>query len=76
MGPRPERGEVLAAWSYRRGMATERARTRCRERLERLCASKLDSYVLRRGVIAELKLAIGFARWCAPLRDPDALIAS
>lgn len=57
-------------------MATERARTRCRERLERLCASKLDSYVLHREVIAELKIAIGVERWCAPLLDPDALIAS
>ncbi len=56
-------------------MATERARTRCRERLEGLSNSKQDSYSLRREVIAELKLAIGFDRWCAPLIDPDTLIA-
>lgn len=57
-------------------MGTERARTRCPERLERLCASKLDSYLLRREAIAEVKLAIGFERWCAPLPDPDTLFAS
>ena len=56
-------------------MATERARSRCRERLELLADSSEDVDSLRRDVIAELKRAIGFDRWCAPLVDPDTLIA-
>jgi DNA-binding CsgD family transcriptional regulator len=56
-------------------MATERARSRCRERLDLLADSAQDVDSLRRDVIAELKRAIGFERWCAPLVDPDTLIA-
>jgi predicted methyltransferase MtxX (methanogen marker protein 4) len=56
-------------------MATERARSRCRERLDLLAGSAQDVDSLRREVIAELKRAIGFERWCAPLVDPDTLIA-
>ena len=56
-------------------MATERARTRCRERLERLGGSSEDSGSLRREVIAEVRLAIGFDRWCTVLMDPDTLLA-
>jgi DNA-binding CsgD family transcriptional regulator len=56
-------------------MATERARSRCRERLDLLADSAQDVDSLRREVIAELKRAIGFDRWCAPLVDPDTLIA-
>jgi DNA-binding CsgD family transcriptional regulator len=56
-------------------MATERARSRCRERLDLLADSAQDVDSLRREVIAELKRAIGFERWCAPLVDPDTLIA-
>ena len=55
-------------------MATERARSRCRERLERLADSTQDSESLRREAIAELRRAIGFGRWCAALIDPDTLI--
>lgn len=36
-------------------------------------AQDVDS--LRREAIAELKRTIGFERWCAPLVDPDTLIA-
>ncbi|MDQ6778296.1 MAG: hypothetical protein M3071_19225, partial [Actinomycetota bacterium] len=56
-------------------MATERARSRCRERLALLADSAEDVDSLRREVIAELKGTIGFERWCAPLVDPDTLIA-
>jgi DNA-binding CsgD family transcriptional regulator len=56
-------------------MATERARVRCRERLELLADSAQDVDSLRREVIGELKRVIGFERWCAPLVDPDTLIA-
>jgi len=56
-------------------MSTEWARSRCRERLERLADVEQDCDSLRREVIAELRQAIGFERWCAPLVDPDTLIA-
>jgi hypothetical protein len=52
-------------------MATERVRRRCRERIEQLAESSLDSESLRREAIAELKLAIGFERYCVPLADPE-----
>jgi DNA-binding CsgD family transcriptional regulator len=58
-----------------RGVATERARARCLERLELLADSSQDVDSLRREVIAELKGTIGFDRWCAALVDPDTLIA-
>jgi DNA-binding CsgD family transcriptional regulator len=56
-------------------MATEGARTRCRQRLERLADSSEDHEAMRRVAIAELRLAIGFERWCVPLVDPDTLIS-
>jgi hypothetical protein len=56
-------------------MATARVRSRCRERLELLADSAEDVDSLRREVIAELRRTIGFDRWCAPLVDPDTLIA-
>jgi DNA-binding CsgD family transcriptional regulator len=56
-------------------MATERARSRCREQLDLLADSAQDVDALRREVIAELKRTIGFERWCAPLVDPDTLIS-
>ena len=56
-------------------MSTEWARSRCRQRLERLADAEQDCDSLRREVIAELRQAIGFERWCAPLVDPDTLIA-
>jgi hypothetical protein len=57
------------------GMTSERARVRCRERIEKLAGSTLDSVSLRREAIADLKRTIGFDRWCVPLVDPDTLIA-
>jgi DNA-binding CsgD family transcriptional regulator len=55
-------------------VATERQRTRCRERLERLSESALDSESIRREAIAELQLVVGFDRWCWPSADPDTLL--
>lgn len=55
-------------------MATERRRLRCRERLERLSDSTLDASSLQLEVIAELRRAIGFDRWCWPVADPETLI--
>jgi DNA-binding CsgD family transcriptional regulator len=55
-------------------MATALARTRSRERLERLSRSSLDSESLRRTAIAELRRIIGFDRWCWPLADPKSLL--
>jgi DNA-binding CsgD family transcriptional regulator len=56
-------------------MASTRARSRCRERLELLADSAQDVDSLRREVMAELKRTIGFDRWCAPLVDPYTLIS-
>jgi DNA-binding CsgD family transcriptional regulator len=55
-------------------VATERERTRCRERLERLSGSTLDCESIRREAIAELQRVIGFDRWCWPLADPQTLL--
>jgi DNA-binding CsgD family transcriptional regulator len=55
-------------------MATARERSRCRERLETLSGSSLDSESLRREAIAELRRIIGFDRWCFPLADPETLL--
>jgi len=52
----------------------ERERTRCRERLERLSESSLDSRSIQREVIIELQRVIGFDRWCWVLADPNTLI--
>ncbi len=55
-------------------MATERRRSRCRERLERLSDSTLDAGSLQLEAIAELRRTVGFDRWCWPLADPETLI--
>jgi hypothetical protein len=55
-------------------VASERERTRCRERLERLSESTLDCASIQREAIAELQRLIGFDRWCFILADPDTLI--
>jgi DNA-binding CsgD family transcriptional regulator len=55
-------------------MATERERTRCRERLEQLSQSSLDRESIQHEAIAELRRVIGFHRWCWPVADPDTLI--
>ena len=56
-------------------VATERARNRCRERLELLARSNQDTMSVRREAVAELKRVIGFDRWCVPLVDPDSLVS-
>jgi DNA-binding CsgD family transcriptional regulator len=49
----------------------ERARSRCRDRLEVLAGAGLDADTARREAIGELRRAVGFERWCWPLTDPD-----
>jgi DNA-binding CsgD family transcriptional regulator len=48
----------------------ERARNRCRERLEALAGADLDPDEGRRMAVAELRRVVGFERWCWPLTDP------
>jgi DNA-binding CsgD family transcriptional regulator len=55
-------------------MASERDRSRCRERLDRLSESGLDCESLRREAIVDLQRTIGFDRWCWPLADPETLL--
>ncbi len=55
-------------------VATERERTRCRERLERLSDSTQDCDSIQREAIAHLQRVLGFDRWCWPFADPDTLI--
>ena len=56
-------------------MASTQQRARCRERLERLSRSDLDSESMRREALADLQSVIGFDRWCWPLADPETLVA-
>lgn len=55
-------------------MPTDRERARCRERLERLSESTLDSEAIRREAIAGLQGTVGFDRWCWPIADPETLL--
>ncbi|MGH3002957.1 MAG: helix-turn-helix transcriptional regulator [Gaiellaceae bacterium] len=55
--------------------ASERARTRTRERLESLARARLDSEEARREAIAVLRPAVGFDRWCWPLTDPASVLS-
>jgi DNA-binding CsgD family transcriptional regulator len=55
-------------------VATARERRRCRERLQRLGESSLDSQSIVRETVAELQRVIGFSRWCVPLGDPQTLV--
>jgi DNA-binding CsgD family transcriptional regulator len=55
-------------------MPTERERSRCRERIERLGASSLDRESVQRETIAQLRISVGFDRWCWPLGDPETLL--
>jgi DNA-binding CsgD family transcriptional regulator len=55
-------------------VASERERTRSRERLERLSESTLDCESIRNEAIVELQRVIGFDRWCWPLADPETLL--
>jgi DNA-binding CsgD family transcriptional regulator len=55
-------------------VATQLARDRCRERIERLSRSSLDGESIQREAIADLQRVIGFDRWCLPLADPDTLL--
>lgn len=56
--------------------ASERARTRARERLETLARAQLDSEEARREAITVLRPAVGFERWCWPLTDPASALST
>jgi DNA-binding CsgD family transcriptional regulator len=56
------------------GVASERERARCRERLERLSESTLDCESIQREAIADLRRVIGFDRWCWPFADSETLL--
>jgi DNA-binding CsgD family transcriptional regulator len=53
----------------------ERERNRCRERIAAMIEADLDAEAIRRSAVAELRRAIGFARWCWPVTDPDTGLA-
>jgi DNA-binding CsgD family transcriptional regulator len=55
-------------------MSTQRQRSACRERLERLSTSALDSEAIRREAISALQRTVGFDRWCWPIADPETLL--
>src|SRR6266545_623127 len=57
-------------------MARERELSRCRDRLDALSGSSLDSDSFRREAVAYLQPTIGFDRWCWPLADPETLVTS
>jgi hypothetical protein len=57
-------------------MGSERARARCKERIEALADATTDLDGVRLEAIAELRGAIGFERWCVLLVDPDTLLMS
>ena len=68
---------LLGSPSHRRILsfvASERERTRCRERLERLSESTLDRASIQHEAIIDLQHVIGFDRWCFPLADPETLL--
>jgi len=55
---------------------SERARNRCRERVEALSEAALDADEARRAAIEELRRAVAFDRWCWPLTDPDTALST
>lgn len=73
-GGQPQKVGIFRPASYPPWVATERQRGRCRERLERLSDSLLDSGDVRHETILELQRTIGFDRWCWPLADPETAV--
>jgi DNA-binding CsgD family transcriptional regulator len=55
-------------------VSSERQRSRCRERLQRLADSSLDCVSVQLTAIGELRRAIGFDQWCWPLGDPETMV--
>ena len=55
-------------------VATQLARDRCRDRIQRLSGSALDGESVQREAVADLQRVIGFDRWCVPQADPDTLL--
>jgi DNA-binding CsgD family transcriptional regulator len=51
-------------------MADSWARSRARARIERVCASPLDSRALRQEILAELRSCVGYDAYAWPLTDP------
>ncbi len=76
MGPSQAAGpsQNSGICSTLRGVATDRVRTRSRERLERLAASHVSGEELQREVVRELSRVVGFDRWCWPSADPVSLL--
>jgi DNA-binding CsgD family transcriptional regulator len=70
----PHKLGIFGNPSYPSWVATEQQRARCRERLERLSESQLDSDAVRHEAILELQRTIGFDRWCWPLADPETAV--
>ncbi len=70
----PRSWDLLSVRVYSRGVATERQRSRCRERLQRLSDSTQDCESIQREAIAHLQRVLGFDRWCWPFADPDTLL--
>lgn len=52
------------------GMASERARRRCRQQVLQLTESSGDPFVSRFRIIEVLRPVVGFDRWCWPACDP------
>jgi DNA-binding CsgD family transcriptional regulator len=57
-------------------MGSDRARSRCRDRLLAACQANLDHETLRLELLEQLRTTIGFATWGWPLADPDTLLAT
>jgi len=53
----------------------QRARNRCRERLEDLAGVRLNADEARLEAVAELRRVVRFERWCWPLSDPDSAVS-
>jgi DNA-binding CsgD family transcriptional regulator len=53
---------------------TDRQRTRCLERLDRLATSTLECESIQREAMADIQRLVGFDRWCWPLADPRTLL--
>jgi DNA-binding CsgD family transcriptional regulator len=55
---------------------SERARSRCRERVEAIADAGLGADEARLAAIEELGRAVGFHRWCWPLVDPASVLST
>jgi DNA-binding CsgD family transcriptional regulator len=74
-GNPPDEGFDGRVRALRLRAMSERARRRCRERLQDLAGAGLDAEDARRAAIGELRRAVGFERWCWPLSDPASAVS-